>query len=291
MRVIDAVSRTRPTGEAIQSRAQEKYIRVLALGIGFTVAALATVFGAIGQSPLAGALPWVATAIVWETVSIGLFGIIALLFSASARDDRVMIGYASIGVFTLLGLFIERAFLPAVVFVSIGGIIATASSLPTDRDPATYFGWITGIGLVGGTTVSMFGAAGLEPAILRPAGGMALFAGLVLLPVWLDSGQFDVAAGAFVAAFVWGVSAVVPVITETVLLSGLSVVGVPVLLVALGVGGAATAIVRSLRRRRPTTALGIGLVLTAGAPAALPTATAALLGTAVIATREGTRNV
>lgn len=114
-----------------------------------------------------------------------------------------------------------------------------------------------------------------------------MFLGLLAFPLWTGVGAIDAAVGTFVAAFLAGIGLQAPALTGAVLLSGLSVVGVPLLLVAIGAGAAVAAIASLVRRSRYTPALGGGLVLVAGVPTSLAAAAAVVLGVVAISLRGG----
>lgn len=159
--------------------------------------------------------------------------------------------------------------------------------MPAGRFRRSAFAWTAAAAIVAGTGASLAGAVGVQPALFRPLGGTALFLGLLSIPLWIGVDSIDVAIGVFVAAFVAAIGMNVSVVAGTVLLSGLSVVGVPIVVVAVGVGGAVAGIAAALGGRRLTTAFGIGLVLAAGVPASLPAATATMLGVTATAIGEG----
>ncbi|WP_254767400.1 hypothetical protein [Salinilacihabitans rarus] len=269
------------------SRDRLRRYRTLALVAAAAVAALHAAVGAIGQSQFAESLPGIATAVDWRVGTPVALGAVALLVARTVDDDTATVGLVGLGTFALLGAVVGDALLPALCAVLLGGAVATARSLPRGRPLETGIAWGVAIALLSATAASLAGALGVEPATLRPFGATLLFLGLLALPLWTGAGPVDAAVGAFVAALVAGVGAQAPVITGAVLLSGLSVVGTPLLLVAVGSGGAAAAISHAIRRRESVVALGVALVLAAGVPTSLPAAAAAMLGVSTLALRGG----
>lgn len=270
-----------------QPRERPRHYGTLALVAAAGVAALHAVVGAVGQSQFAASLPGVATAVDWRVATPVALGAVALLVARTVDDDPATVGLVGLGTFALLGAIVGDALLPALCAVVLGGAVATARSLPRGRPLETGIAWGVAVALLSATAASLAGALGVEPATLRPLGAALLFLGLLALPLWTGLGAVDAAVGAFVAALVAGAGAQAPVVTGAVLLSGLSVVGVPLVVVAAGSGGAAAAISHAVRRRDPAVALGVALVLAAGVPTSLPAATAAALGVSTIALRGG----
>lgn len=262
-------------------------------GLGLVAVASTTILRAVARSPVADGLSSTVVGLLRDPVLLVVLGVVALVLAATARELPAAVGFTGVGVFALLGSVVDAAFLPAAVAVVLGGSIATAWPLSRVALPSSGVGgptasWAVATVLVIGTAVSLAGAAGVRPAVVRPLGGIALFTGLFAVPLWVGGDAIDIATGAFVGAFVAGVGIQLPVITGAVLLSGLSVVGIPFAVVVAGLAGAVTGLSAALRDRHFLTAIGVGLVVAAGVPASLPAATAAMLGITAMATGEVT---
>ena len=259
------------------------------LGVAFVTVAVLTTVGTLGQSRFAEVLPAFATAVDWGVLALLTLGAVGFVIAATVDSDLGTVGFVTVGAFAILGTVADGAFLPAVGATLVGSSVAAASQLPIATSLRSVTAWgVTGALLIG-TGASIVGALGVEPATLRTMGGVLLFAGLAALPLWVGVGGIDAALGVFVGAFLVGIGTGAPAIMGAVLLSGLGVVGVPLVLVAVGVAGAVAAISGALRQGRPVTAIGAGLVLTAGVPVSLPAVTAVAVGAATIAVREGER--
>lgn len=259
------------------------------LGVAFATVAVGTTVGTLGQSRFSEVLPAFATAVDWGALALLTLGAVGFVIAATVDSDLGTVGLVTVGAFAILGAVADGAFLPAVGATLAGGGVAAVSQLPTTGSLRSVVAWgVTGALLLG-TGVSIVGALGVEPATLRTFGGLLLFVGLAALPLWIGADGLDAALGIFVAAFVVGIGTGAPAVMGAILLGGLGVVGVPLLLVAVGVAGAVAAISGAFRQRRPVTAVGGGLVLAAGVPVSLPAVTAVAVGAATIAVREGER--
>ncbi|AUX10006.1 hypothetical protein AArcSl_2384 [Halalkaliarchaeum desulfuricum] len=274
---------------AVSPQRRPRLFRTIVLGVAVATVAIGTTVGAVGQSRFAEVLPPFATAIDWGLLALLALGALGFVIAATVDSDLGRVGFVTVGAFAVLGALADGAFLPAVGATLAGSGVAAASQLPTATSARSIAAWgVTGALLIG-TGASIVGALGVEPATLRTLGGVLLFVGLATLPLWIGVGGLDAALGIFVGAFVVGIGTGAPTVMGAVLLGGLGVVGVPLLLVAAGVGGAVAAISGALRQGRQVTALGGGLVLAAGVPVSLPAVTAVAVGAATMAVREGER--
>lgn len=285
--MIGSIHGTSSGTEALTPRTRPRLFRGLALAVAFGIVAVMTIVWALGQSRFSGAVPTGVSGTSWELIALSVLGIAALVVAGTVEERFATVGLVTVGTFAVLGGIVENAFLPAVGMVLLGGGVATITLLPRDRIRETGVAWATALLLLGATAASLVGAIGVEPATLRPLGGVLLFLGLLAFPLWTGVGAIDAAVGTFVAAFLAGIGLQAPALTGAVLLSGLSVVGVPLLLVAIGAGAAVAAIASLVRRSRYTPALGGGLVLVAGVPTSLAAAAAVVLGVVAISLRGG----
>ena len=284
-----STSLSRRSSTLLRPQRRPRLIRTIVLGVAFATVSVGTTVGAVGQSRFAEVLPAFATATDWDLVALLALGALGFVIAATVDSDLGTVGFVTVGAFAILGAVADGAFLPAVGATLVGSGVAAASQLPSVTSLRSVTAWgITGALLIG-TGVSIVGALGVEPTTLRTLGGVLLFVGLATLPLWIGVGGIDAALGIFVGAFLVGIGTGAPAVMGAVLLGGLGVVGVPLLLVAVGVAGAVATMSGALRQGRPVTAVGSGLVLAAGIPVSLPAVTAVALGAATIAVREGER--
>lgn len=202
--------------------------------------------------------------------------IAAITLGATTADDRAGIGILFVGVFGLLAPISGAATVPAALAVAGGGALALAA-LVHDTEWGRRMVGILGTAAV---AVTLAGALGFSPAALRPAGSRLALLTLAVTPfaVGGDRRLAVWALGALAGAGVVWAATARPFVTGAVNLVTGGIVGTPILVTAVGVAGATTALASTLRRRRTVPALGVTLLVLAGVPGTLLRAVPAVLG-------------
>ena len=233
--------------------------------------AAATLYRVLLNAP--GGLPGDLTALGSGTLSLLVVGpaLAAFVFAATVDAAAVRIGLAFVGGFGLLSVVSPAAWLPAAVGVVagcglvVGGRVArlasaqfTALATPT-----------VGVVLAAAVVTSLAATAGVAAPTLRPVGSWLALLGLASTPLLSGVDRLGVLAGAVAGVGTVALATSVPYVAGAVFLVGGGVVGVPLGLVALAVGGGVAAGVVSIRRGRLDRALGVGVLLAAGVPGTL----------------------
>lgn len=260
---------------------------------GAGVLALATVAVGTGLRIL-GNLPFepVALPAVIETgVRAGTPLVVALATVAVAlgTDGSTRVGLLFVGVFGLLAALVSGASVAAMVGVTLGGWVALGGRVVPGGGMAPG-GWggrplgdprsVTVAALfAGGVTASLSSAVGMGP---RGFGTLLTLAGIAALPALVDRDWRDVTVGALAVVAVLGAAVTSPYVAGATLLVGFAITGVPLLVVALAVGGCATTVSAGVRAREAVRVAGAALCLLAGVPVTVPRATALLLGATLL---------
>lgn len=207
----------------------------------------------------------------------------AVVLAVATDEDAIRVGLLSVGVFGLLGGFVEGAAMAAIGAVVGGGVVAIGTHLGVPRDWRTGRKAVVAATILGGAVVSLTATSGVDPATLRPLGSTVALLGLAATPALVNPRLPEVGIGAagFGVVIVIGTGA--PYVTGGVVLVAGAVVGASLLVIALGVAGALTATAATLRTRRPARALGALTLLAAGVPATVPRALGVVVGLVLLA--------
>lgn len=208
--------------------------------------------------------------------------IAALGIGLTGDDLTELIGLVTVGVFGLLAVGISPSRVPALGAIVGGGVVAVLARLRSME--SNGWSWDTGRrglvvgGLLVGAVVSIGSTTGVLPPPSRTWGSALSMAGLTATPMLLEpAGREWVVGGiAFVAVLVAGV--VAPYVMGAIVLVAGAVVGIPLLLIALGIGGGVTTIARAAARGRLFPLLGASCLLAAGVPTTTPRLIAFVLG-------------
>ena len=214
----------------------------------------------------------------------------AIAVGLARRDLLDRVGLVAAGVFALLALVDDAAVLPAAGALAVAGalVLRPRSPIAPQVDPSRLRAAAVAAvaaALALGFAGSLLAAAGVAPADFRQIGGVAVAAGLAGLPLAdrpADRRAWFVGGAVAAAAFAVGVA--MPFVTGAAVLVVAGAVGVPLVLLALGAGGAATVVTDAALGGRPLPAVGGLLLLGAGVPGSIQRAVAFVLGAALVAT-------
>lgn len=206
--------------------------------------------------------------------------VVAALASIALASDRpaVRVGLLTVGVFGALATVADAAAVPAVVAVPGGTALAMGAALGA---PSSYRGLrrrVVALAFPAAVALALAAATGAVDPGLRGTGTVGVLAATTLLSLRVEGDRTALVAGGVGFAAVAVVSSAAPFLTGSALLVGLGVVDAPVLLVATAVFGAVAAAVAGARRGEYVLVFGVGVLLSAGAPTAPPSATAVCLG-------------
>lgn len=287
--------------------------RALAALFGLVPVSLVTLYRVVHNAPgdLAGGVAELAT--LWVPVAIVGPALGAFVLAATAETSHERVGCAFVGGFGLLALASPAAWYPAAIGVVVGGGIVVGGGVAgsggggggggvdgggdtsiagrsrvdrLDRDHTAVAAGELGVValLVCGVVLSLAATAGVVPATARPLGSAATLVGIGSTPVLVGWDEASLSVGAFAALLTFGFVTSAPYVAGAVLLVGGGVVGAPLALVLLGVGGGVAAFSHALVERRTALAAGVALLLAAGVPSTLLGATSVVLAVAVFAT-------
>ncbi|MBX0293343.1 hypothetical protein [Haloarcula nitratireducens] len=206
---------------------------------------------------------------------------LALVTCALATTEApARVGLLFAGVFGPMAALSDAATLPAVAAVTVGGGLALLGTLGVPASRNDWPRWVVAAGLVAAVGVSLGSSVGVVDGGLRALGAALALGSLAALPLGTAVDRAGAVAGGVGFAAVALASGAKPYVVGSALVTGFAVVGVPHLLVALAVAGAAAAAVTGVRRDAlsPSLAVGASLLLLAGVPATLPRAMAVLVG-------------
>lgn len=192
------------------------------------------------------------------------------------------IGLLTAGVFGLLGGLQPSASVPAA-----GALVAAGTLLVGDAvssDPRGRYRTLFGAFLVVALALSLGSATSVLPTGARRAGSIAFFAAAATTPLLTRPTWTDWLLGGTVAVAVLGIGLGVPYVTGAVVLVVGNVVDTSLLVLAVGLGGATTAVSSAITDARYALAAGVALLAVAGVPATVPRATAALVALAAVST-------
>lgn len=213
----------------------------------------------------------------------------ALLLASVVEKPAARVGLAFAGGFGLLALAASSAWYPAAVGVAFGGaLLAGSVGVRARRSGAVGLRHsVVAALLIVGVIASLAAVAGVASATLRPLGSDAALVGVGLAPVLLGTDRTSLLAGIAAAVCTLSVATGLPYVAGATLLVGGGVVGAPISLVVLAVGGGVAAVVSALRRGRLDGACGAGLLVAAGVPATLPRALGVVVALALLLGASG----
>lgn len=249
----------------------------LAGAVGLLAIGTYTLSTALANAPLPGGVPLSGPVPTKPVLALLALAALALLADAGTPLRATILSIAS--VFGALAAAFEGAVPVAVAALAVCGVALAV----TERSPLSVA--VLGV-IAGGLVVSLLAVSGVTPS--ARAGGTWLFClGLAGLVAITTPARIDWLAGACVAAGVLLVGMTAPFVSGAVLLVAGGVVGAPLALVALAVGGVAAAVAATVRAGDRRRALGSGVLLLGGVPASPPAALAAVVGLALLT--EGSR--
>ena len=239
------------------------------------------------NAPVALPLPNVAGS-VDALVALATIGpaVAAVVVGLSQEDVLLRVGLLSAGVFAALPVVDAAATLPAAGALVLGGaFVLRPLGRSSSASRATPTASLVLLALAAGLAGSLLAATGTDPVGVRTLGGVAVAAGLAGLPLLVRPVDRRAwVAGAAVAATVFAAGVAAPFVTGAAVLVVWGAVGVPLGLLALGAGGAATIVADAALSGRLLPATGGLLLLSAGVPASVQRAVAFVLGVSLVAT-------
>ncbi|MFP4591436.1 MAG: hypothetical protein ACLFM8_08260 [Halobacteriales archaeon] len=206
-----------------------------------------------------------------------VLGFVAI--AVATPHGTVRVGALFAGTFGLLGAVAEAAALPATVGIIGGSAVAVFG---TDRDRGIGDTYLPGGLLLAGTAVTLASMIGVLDGTARTIGGWLVLLGLASLAVRVAEDRVALLWGVAVALGFVAAVAGAPFAAGSALLVGFGVVDIPLVVVAVGLGGAVAHAVHGLRAGRATPVLGVGLLLAAGMPVTVVRAVPFLLGAVVV---------
>lgn len=207
----------------------------------------------------------------------------AIVLAIATDQDGIRFGLVAVGVFGLLGGFVDGAAMGAIGAIVGGGAVSVGSHLAVRRQWRIDRTIIVAATLLVAAGVSLAGMAGVNPAALRPIGSTVALLGLAGTPLLVRPRlpEIGIGAAAFAGVIVLGTAA--PYVTGGVVLVGGAVIGASLLVIALGVAGTLLATAATLRTREFARALGALTLLAAGVPATIPRALGIVVGLMLLA--------
>lgn len=206
----------------------------------------------------------------------------AIVLAVSTDGTVERVGLSFVGVFGLLAAFEPAALVPATGAVAGGGLLTVGARLSV---PQCYRDWrrvaVAAVALAG-LLATLGGAVDVAAVAGRPLGSTLSVAAVAATPVFVTTDWLDLTIGGGVAVLAFAVGASAPFVTGAVTLVAGGLVGTPLWLVALAIGGAATAISAAGRARDPIRACGVGLVFAGGVPVTVARALAVVLGLSML---------
>jgi hypothetical protein len=208
----------------------------------------------------------------------------------TTAEPWTRIGLVLVGVFGLLSAVTSAVAVPTVGIVAAGGwllLIGSVNHGASIVNPRRGFRTlVTGV-LLGGLTLSLFGAIGVEPATLRPLGTTLALVGMAATPFAVRSGVGPLAVGALAGVGTFALAAAAPFVSGAVALTAGSVVGASAIPLAAAVGGLTATVAEGVLHRRIVPAAAGCLLLLAGVPSTLPRALGVVLAVAFITSTLG----
>ena len=233
-------------------------------------------------------LPLVSSGVWFDTVMIvAVVGPAAgiILLGVTAEEAWERIGLILVGVFGLLSALTSAIAVPAVgVIVAGSWLLLIGRTKDFERQGYRWqsLGGLVAIALLGSLTLSLFGAIGVHPAILRPTGTTLALVGMAATPLAIRSSFGPLAVGALAGVGTFLLTASAPFVSGAVVLIAGSAVGASAVLLAAAVGGLTATITEGVMRHRITPAVAGLLLLMAGVPSSIPRALSVILAVALV---------
>lgn len=264
--------------------------RTLAGLFGLLPVAGATLYRVAHNAP--GALPGRLTELAASALPVAVVGpaLAALLLATTADAPAERVGLAFAGGFGLIALASPAAWVPAAVGTVCGGTLVVGARLRRpDRDANVAAVARVGVGVVltVAVVVSLAATAGVASATLRPLGSGLALVGVGSSPLLVGGNRTSLFVGATAGVLAYGLATTAPYVTGAVLLVGGGVVGTPLGLVVVAIGGGVAGLAHALRRGRADAALGTGLLLAAGVPGTLLRALGVVVAVTLLVGVEG----
>jgi hypothetical protein len=207
----------------------------------------------------------------------------AVVLGATVDEPWARTGLILAGVFGCLSAVTTAVAVPAAGAVVVGGSLPLLGAVARSPTRRRHRGTAVAVALLAGLTLSLYGAYGVRPAVLRPAGTTVVLVGMGATPLAFRAGPTAYAVGGPVAGVVYHLTGAAPFVSGAVSLVAGSVVGAPAPLLAVAVGGlTATVAAGALTRRADPTLVGL-LLLAAGVPSSIPRALGVALAVAFLA--------
>ncbi|WP_440008352.1 phosphate ABC transporter permease [Halomicrococcus sp. SG-WS-1] len=295
-RVVEQATALRERTAAVRQRARSLTVAVVTESWTRRVRLVAALVALAGLGTLAATrialnapvtLPSVASGAWFDAAaSAAVVGpaTAALALGVTADESWSQIGLILVGVFGLLSAVTPAVALPAVGAVVVGGWLTLAGSAVVSRSPTRrqIRVGVVAVALLGGLTLSMFGAVGVRPAAFRTVGTTLALVGMAATPLAFRPRMGAFAVGGLVAGATFHLTGAAPFVSGAVVLVAGSVVSASALLLAAAVGGLATTVATGATNRRIAPAATGLLLLTAGVPSSIPRALGAALAVAFV---------
>jgi hypothetical protein len=265
-------------------------------GVGTMSGGLGPVAGAVGavsllallgvsigtNTPVGPRLPMTGLSGAVEWLALAGTSTAALLMGVDTQSALRRVAMLFAGVFGALSLVAAGATLPAslATVAAAGLLVASHDRSAADRRSVVELTVL--IAFAVGTAAAMLSAIGLEPSLLRRTGSIAIAVGLAGLPVFTGVTRTSILVGLFAGTAVLAIGLSAPVLTAAISLLGAGVVGLPVVVLAVGAIGGTTAVAAGLEAGDIRTGLAGSLLLLAGVPATIPSALGALVGVSLL---------
>ncbi|MEF8852570.1 MAG: hypothetical protein V5A44_10030 [Haloarculaceae archaeon] len=278
----DATERTAPGLATTRRPSLHAVLGALALApVGAT-----TLVRVLRNSPAGLAGPVDALSAVLPPLALVVPALALAVLGATASRPATRVALLGAGLFPLLSLASDAAWLPAAsALVAAGGAGVALALADAGFEPAPTA--VAALG-VAALTASLLGSVGVATVALRSLGAVLAFAALAALPLARSLGTAGLVGWVVATLTVAWLVASAPFVAGAVILVAFAAGDVPFVLLAGGVGGGVVVALAALRSRQWGVAIGTLLLLSAGAPAGLARGTAAVLGLVVLlATWDG----
>lgn len=206
----------------------------------------------------------------------------AITLGVAADEAWTRTGLILAGVFGLLSVVTPAVALPAVGAIVVGGWLLLAGRthlLSAGQRTRTA---VVTAALLAGLTLSLFGAVGVRPAALRPAGTTVTLVGMAVTPLAFGARPRALGVGGLAAGLTFHLTGTAPFVTGAVTLVAGSAVGASALLIAIAVGGLTASVATGVAQQRGDPTLAGFLLLSAGVPSSIPRALGVVLAVAVV---------
>lgn len=243
------------------------------------------------NTPLGFRLPLQSMGALIEAAALAGPAVAALVLGYTASNELGRVAMLTAGVFGGLPLVSRIATGPAIVAVGTAGALVALSRRPQTVDRRTVLQFGVTVAFVVGIVASLSASLGYEPALTRRLGSVSIAFAIAGTPAYAGISPRSLAVGVFAGVVIFGVGLLSPVLTAAVSLLGLGIVGLPLVLFALGAVGGVTAVASGVERRAMPVVLAGLLVLAAGAPTTVPAAVAVLVAIVLFAAGESGQGV